>query len=59
MEGSVYLALYKRRLGIARRKKKVDETLKKPRGIIIDVQLQQLANYMRIPYFRGILCIHS
>ncbi|KYN09604.1 hypothetical protein ALC57_18276 [Trachymyrmex cornetzi] len=30
-------------------KKNVDETLKIPRGVTIDVQLQQLANRMRIP----------
>jgi len=32
----------------------VDETLKMPREVITHVQLQQLANRMRIPYFRDI-----
>ncbi|KYQ59127.1 hypothetical protein ALC60_01855 [Trachymyrmex zeteki] len=55
MEGrGVYLAPYKRGPGVARRKKNVDETLKLPKGITTNVQLQQLANRMRIPYFRGI-----
>ncbi|KYN29800.1 hypothetical protein ALC57_00751 [Trachymyrmex cornetzi] len=46
MEGrGVYLALYKRRRGVARRKKTLDETLKMPRGVTTDVQLQQLANF--------------
>ncbi|KYN09996.1 hypothetical protein ALC57_17870 [Trachymyrmex cornetzi] len=42
-----------RRSGVIGRKKNVDETLKIPRGVTTDVQLQQLANRMRIPYFRG------
>ncbi|KYQ47056.1 hypothetical protein ALC60_13931 [Trachymyrmex zeteki] len=55
MEGrGVYLSPYKRGRGIARRKKNVDETLKLPKGVTTNVQLQQLANRMRIPYFRGI-----
>ncbi|KYQ52379.1 hypothetical protein ALC60_08542 [Trachymyrmex zeteki] len=54
MEGhGVYLAPYKRGRGVARRKKNVDETLKLPKGVTTNVQLQQLANCMRIPYFRG------
>jgi len=35
-------------------KKNVNETLKVQRGVSTDVQLQQLENFMRIPYFRGI-----
>ena len=31
--------------------------LKMPRGVTIDVQLQQLANRMRISYFRGIFML--
>ena len=56
MEDRVYLAPYKRGQGIARRKKNVDETLKMPKGVTTNVllQLQQLANHMRIPYFRRI-----
>ncbi|KYN19187.1 hypothetical protein ALC57_08481 [Trachymyrmex cornetzi] len=54
MEGrGVYLAPYKRGQGVARRKKNVDEMLQMPRGVTTDVQLQQLANRMRISYFRG------
>ncbi|KYN11573.1 hypothetical protein ALC57_16265 [Trachymyrmex cornetzi] len=49
----IYLALYKRGRGVARRKKNVDKTLKMLRGVTTDVQLQQLANCMRIPYVRG------
>ncbi|KYQ57309.1 hypothetical protein ALC60_03729, partial [Trachymyrmex zeteki] len=52
MEGrGVYLAPYK--CGVARRKKNVNETLKLPKGVTTNVQLQQLANRMRISYFRG------
>ncbi|KYQ48821.1 hypothetical protein ALC60_12126 [Trachymyrmex zeteki] len=47
----VYLAPYKRGRGVARRKK--NEMLKLPKGVTTNVQLQQLANRMRIPYFRG------
>jgi len=36
------------------KKKNVQGTLKMPRGVTTNVQLQQLANRMRIPYFRGI-----
>ncbi|KYN13309.1 hypothetical protein ALC57_14510 [Trachymyrmex cornetzi] len=55
MEGrGVYLAPYKRGRGVARRKKNVDGTLKMPRGVTTDMQLQQLANSMRIPYYRGV-----
>ncbi|KYQ47388.1 hypothetical protein ALC60_13590, partial [Trachymyrmex zeteki] len=54
MEGrGVYLAPYKCGRGVARRKKNVNETLKLPKGVTTNVQLQQLANRMRIPYFRG------
>ena len=49
---SYYLASYKRGQGIACKKKK-RSTLKMPRGVT-HVQLQQLANCMRIPYFKGI-----
>lgn len=35
-------------------KKNVKETLKIPKGITTNVQLQQLATRMRIPYFRGV-----
>ncbi|KYQ47214.1 hypothetical protein ALC60_13771, partial [Trachymyrmex zeteki] len=53
MEGhGVCLAPYKRGRGIARKKKNVDETLKLPKGVTTNVQLQQLANRMCIPYFR-------
>ena len=53
MEGrGIYLAPYKRRQGIARKKKKnVDETTE---GIITDMLRWQLAKRMGIPYFRGI-----
>ncbi|KYN21952.1 hypothetical protein ALC57_05664 [Trachymyrmex cornetzi] len=40
-------------------KKNVDETLKIPRGVTTDVQLQQLANRMRIPYFRGGIALYT
>ena len=50
---SVYLAPYKRGQGIALRKND-DETLKMPREVTTNVQLQQLTNRVRIPYFKGI-----
>ncbi|XP_071649168.1 uncharacterized protein [Temnothorax longispinosus] len=54
MEGhGLYLAPYKRGRGVSR-KKNVEETLKIPKGVTTNVQLQQLAKRMRIPYFRGI-----
>jgi len=40
------------------RKKDIDETLKMPRGIITDVQLQQFTNHMRIPrILEASLCV--
>ncbi|XP_077282380.1 uncharacterized protein LOC143908564 [Temnothorax americanus] len=54
MEGHrLYLAPYKRGRGVSR-KKNVEETLKIPKGVTTNVQLQQLAKRMRIPYFRGV-----
>ncbi|XP_077258538.1 uncharacterized protein LOC143895358 [Temnothorax americanus] len=54
MEGhGLYLAPYKRGQGVSR-KKNVEETLKIPKGVTTNVQLQQLAKHMRIPYFRGV-----
>ena len=35
-------------------KKNIDGTLKMPKGVTTDVQLQQRTNRMHIPYFRGI-----
>ncbi|XP_071575288.1 uncharacterized protein [Temnothorax nylanderi] len=51
----LYLAPYKRGQGVAsKKKKKVAEILKIPKGVTTNVQLQKLAKRMRIPYFRGI-----
>ena len=53
----VYLAPYKRG-GITMEKikkiKNVKQLLKMPKGVTINVQLQQLAKRMHIPYFRDI-----
>jgi len=38
----------------SRRKKNIKETLRIPKGVTTNVQLQQLTECMRIPYFRGI-----
>jgi len=52
----LYLSPYKRGQGVsAKKKKKNDEkALKMPSGVTTNIQLQQLANRMRIPHFRGI-----
>ena len=53
----VYLAPYKRG-GVTMEKikkiKNVKQLLKMPKGVTTNVQLQQLAKRMHIPYFRGI-----
>jgi len=56
MEGhGLYLAPYKSGQGISMKKKKnVQEILKMLKDVTTNVQLQQLANRIRIPYFRGI-----
>jgi len=50
----LYLAPYKSGQGVSIKKKNVQETLKMSKGVTTNVQLQQLANRMRIPYFRVI-----
>jgi len=53
MEGhGLYLAPYKSGQGVSMKKINIQETLKK--GVTTNVQLQQLANRIHIPYFRGI-----
>jgi len=58
MEGhELYLAPYKSGQGVSMKKKKKKtkkKTLKMPKSVTTNVQLQQLANRMRIPYFRSI-----
>ncbi|KYQ52679.1 hypothetical protein ALC60_08211 [Trachymyrmex zeteki] len=58
MEGhGVYLAPYEHGRGVSMKKikkKSSKETIKMPKGVTTNVQLQQLAKRMRIPYFRGI-----
>ena len=55
----VYLASYKRGHGVTMEKikkfkKKIEQLLKMPKDVITNVQLQQLAKHVHIPYFRGI-----
>jgi len=46
---------YKRGQGvITKKKKKVEKTLKMPAGVTTNIQLDQLARCMHIPYFRGV-----
>ena len=56
MEGrGLYLTPYKRGKGISKKKKKnFEKILSMPAGITTNVQLEQLAKYMRIPFFRGV-----
>jgi len=49
----VYFAPYKRGRGVSK-KKNVKETLRMPKDVTTNVQLHQLAERMRISYFRGV-----
>jgi len=49
----VYLAPYKHGRRVSK-KKNIKETLRIPKGVTINVQLQQLTKRRRIPYFRCI-----
>jgi len=53
MEDQGFYLSYKNGQGVLM-KKKVQETLKMPKGVTTNVQLQQRANRMRILYSRGI-----
>ena len=60
MEGrGLYLAPYKRGQGFSTKKKNVKKTLKMPVGTTTNVQLEQLAKRMRIPFFRGVFMRNS
>jgi len=51
----LHLGPYKRGRGVITKKKKnVEKTLKMPTGVTTNIQLDQLARRMHIPYFRGV-----
>src|SRR5436190_15175041 len=55
MEGrGIYVAPYKRGRGVSRGKKNFKKTLKMPTGATTNLQLEELARRMRIPFFRGV-----
>jgi len=51
---TLYLGPYKRGQGVIRKKKTAEKTLKMLAGVITNIQLDQLAKRMHIPYFRGV-----
>jgi len=54
----LYLGLYKHGQCNCKEKKNAEKTIKMPSGTTINVQLNELARRMRVPYFRGVFMQH-
>jgi len=50
----LYLGPYKHGQGVAAKKKNAEKTIKMPSGATTNVQLNELARLMRVPYFRSV-----
>ncbi|KYM98520.1 hypothetical protein ALC62_10769, partial [Cyphomyrmex costatus] len=55
----LYLAPYKHGYGQKRKKKNVEETIRMPTGATTNVQLDLIAQRMRVLYFRGIFMLNA